>query len=294
MIDLAVHMRHPDQVSRFAEEKAGRFADGGSGTSEMGRKSVREILKASRLDRIYVGDEFCPRRLPGPRRWKTFREQAIAAGLKVTLLTPPMTDGEIAKSRSLFDILVPKDEVVVNDWGVMLFLEEEFPCLSVSMGRLLNRGMKDTRLSDRFLNCTADGQTLLEETTFDGSGFLAFASARGIHRLERDLAPHSASLGFLKTDLVHSIYFPFGYVATGRVCRIAEMKNGGAPRWVPGAPCRQDCKRAAIRMIHESTRLVHHQNGNTVFYRYPEYLLDRLAKITDFREIRLVYQGWAL
>lgn len=294
MTRLALHIRHPEQIGRLAKEKPDLTAGGGSRASEIGRKTIRRILKTYRFDRVYIGDEFCPRRLPGPERMRAFREQAGAAGLKVTLLTPPMTDSEIFQNYSVFEILVPEDEVVVNDWGVMLLLKDKFPRLSLSLGRLLNRGMKDTRLSEEFFQCQADGRTLLEETTFDGTEFLAFAATRGIDRLERDLAPHSASPSFLEGNLAHSIYFPFGYITTGRICRIAEMKKGGAPRWLPGAPCRQDCERTAFRMIHESTRLVHHQNGNTIFYRYPVSLLDRLAQIADQQEVRLVYQGKAL
>jgi hypothetical protein len=99
----------------------------------------------SSLDRIYVGDEFCPTRLPDPQELNRFCGFAEQKNLSLTLLTPVLTDQGIEHCTPLFDGLNqwnPKAEVVVNDLGVLFFLKKNIRIFNSPWADFSTRGLK--------------------------------------------------------------------------------------------------------------------------------------------------------
>ena len=128
--------------------------------------------------RLYIGDEFCIHRLPSIDELDAICQVAKGDFRGLTFLTPPLTDAGIDRCGPLFDILKDMDlgtEVVVNDWGVLLFLKEKYPSFQLSVGRLLNKGFKDPRLTnpDEALTFSAETAELFNTCTFDAVEFPA-------------------------------------------------------------------------------------------------------------------------
>ena len=265
-----------------------------------GEISLKDLYLEEALsspDRIYVGDEFCPTRLPDPPELSRFCESADRKNLPLTLLTPVLTDQGIEHCSPLFDRLNqwnPEAEVVVNDIGVLFFLKKNYPEFQLSMGRLFNKGFKDPRLKIRDLPSSKGMESILNDCSFDHQNFQALAENLGVHRLEQDLMPYAdpgfTSLSRLKT----TVYFPFGYVTTGRVCFTAGLNQKPDNRFRLAGKCSSPCTTQSLSLKHPSLAFKLFQKGNTIFYLYTLPMLRSLFKNARHQELRLVYQGGLL
>jgi hypothetical protein len=246
--------------------------------------------------RFYTGDEFCIHRLPRPDDLYALCQLAKAENRDLTFLTPPLTDDGMDQCRPLFDILKAMDlqtEVVVNDWGVLFFLKENYPLFQLSVGRLLNKGFKDPRLMDPDEAATFSAETaeLFNACTFDSVEFLAKMRELKVTRLERDLLPFGESEIKPPGGLQTSVYFPFGYITTGRVCWMKSFANADSRKFSLSNGCRQPCNKITLKLNHAKTNLQLFQAGNTIYYLYTPSKLATLMEQAKTQKLRLVYQG---
>lgn len=298
IMELACHIRHPNQLAHLAEmpKQLKQFYppdDTGALPS-----SIRSLSTA--CTRIYVGDEFCVARLPSLSQLKQFGETALKAEHELTLLTPVMTDMQIEHAAALFNYLdekLPGTEVVFNDWGVMAYVAATFSSLKLSAGRILNRGFKDPRLktptgpADRIdTHLTA----LLNGSTFDGPWIRDQLSALHIGRCEQDLFPYRTHPVTGGDGLETSIYFPFGYVTSGRICWMATFGQPADNHFTPPDHCSRPCAGTLLELNSPQFVFRIFQSGNTIFYLYPPDRLDSLLATANTQGLRLVYQGFGL
>ena len=292
-MELAVHLRDltdaqalndlPEQFSILYGEKAVKGLDWSA-------------LVDQRSLRLYIGDEFCIHRLPDIEELDAICQVAKGDFRGLTFLTPPLTDAGIDRCGPLFDILKDMDlgtEVVVNDWGVLLFLKEKYPSFQLSVGRLLNKGFKDPRLSnpDDAPELLADRAEFFNTCTFDSVEFPAKMQQLKVKRLERDLFPFGEPEIKRHGELQTSVYFPFGYITTGRVCWMSSFHAVAGRKFSISNGCRRTCQKLSLKLNHAKTDLQLFQTGNTIFYLYPPSKLAALVKQAETQKLRLVYQG---
>ena len=295
-MELGIHFRSGHQrepPDRWAEHIASLYeqdvATHVSWIEEIGRT----------FSRVYLGDEFCSNRLPNPEELRTLLRICKEWGKEVTLLTPPLTDDEIERQTSLFDQLGETDasaEVVFNDWGVLSFLKERYPAFRFSAGRLLNKGFKDPRLLDApsFSSLSIEAGSLLGASSFDQRQIQDQLRELGVTRIERDLLPYAERPPATAPGLATSIYFPFGYLATGRVCWMASFDRVAAETFVPLKECSRPCRRGPLRIKSDSFSTPVIQSGNTLHYLYTPPMLAAIRNEARRKKVRLVYQGFAV
>jgi hypothetical protein len=214
----------------------------------------------------------------------------------LTFLTPPLTDDGMDRCGPLFDFLKERGlgtEVVVNDWGVLLFLKEKYPLFQLSVGRLLNKGFKDPRLMnpDGASEFSAETAELFNTCTFDSIEFLAKMQELNVTRLERDLLPFGEPEIKRRGGLQASVYFPFGYITTGRVCWMKSFDTSAGRKFSISNGCRHACNKISLKLNHAKTDLPLFQTGNTIFYLYAASKLAALTQRAKTQKLRLVYQG---
>lgn len=291
-MQLAAHIRHPHQLDHLDRIPAhlGQFYD---------EASVWPADLDVACRRVYLGDEFCAARMPSLARMQRLADAAAACGCAITLLTPVLSDDEIDRNAPLFKHLArhfPGTEVVFNDWGVMADLKANCPSLVLSAGRILDKGFKDPRLprDNGSRKNTGPADALLASATFDGGPIREQLSTLGIRRRERDLLPYRPHLPARAKGIETSLYFPFGFVTSGRVCWSATFADGQGGRFVPPAQCSRPCRQMLLELTHPGFGFRLFQSGNTIFYRYPRAHL--VALLTDARQTgqRLVYQGFGM
>ena len=253
-------------------------------------------LMAENSVRIYVGNEFCIHRLPHIDELDAVCRSANAISGGLTLLTPPLTDEGMEKCAAVFEYFkenAPQAEVVVNDWGVLLFLQQRYPLFRLSLGRLLNKGFKDPRLRDpkEASQFSAETAELFNTCTFDANEFAEKMQELKVKRLERDLLPYGEAEVPDHGGLESSVYFPFGYVSTGRLCWMASFNASAAIKYSIAGGCRQPCNTMSLKLNQAGTNLQLFQAGNTIFYLYAPSKLAALVKQAKAQNLRLVYQG---
>jgi hypothetical protein len=294
-MDFAVHLRALDQRDKLDAlseevEKLCRISPGGK--ARWGKGPLPDV------SRLYLGDEFCLHRLPRLSDLVSFHRFAQAKALPITLLTPVCTTAGLKKLEALFDFLKVSDEdveVVANDWGTLVFLRERYPRFRVATGRMLNKGFKDPRIKapERLASLSPEAKELLTQSTYDGREIGKKMTELGVTRWERDLLPYQRSGWGKASGMAVSIYFPFGYFTSGRVCWVASAGNSAPQKFIPLDECSQPCRLSAFELQSKDFSLPVCQNGNTLFYRYTPKMVASLLRRAQGRGVRLVYQGFA-
>jgi hypothetical protein len=295
-MELAIHIRQPgqlDELDRIPEQVCGLYQDLEPEVEEW----VRSI--PGRVDRVYLGDEFCIHRMPVPDALQRITLSAARKGWPVTLLTPPVTNEGLERCSRLLRLLeqeAPGAEVVVNDWGLLCLAKDEYPSVPVAAGRLLNKGFKDPRLADseRAAEISEDAQELLNGSTFDTPDIEKKLWGIDVRRFERDLLPYGEPDLKSAVGLGTSVYFPFGYVSTGRVCWVASFEAPAARKFSPLTACHGPCNGLLLEMNGAQSNFRLFEGGNTVFYLYPPSVLGSFATDPTYEAVRLVCQGLAI
>ena len=298
---ISLHIRWAGQVcpAPSVREHVESLYERLTGSSAGGIGLHPFIEEDPEIDRWYIGDEFCASRLPSPRRAADFVRRSGEAGVALTLLTPILTDdqidGLVPVLECLSDASAPA-EVTVSDWGLLFFLKKRFPELPLALGRLLNKGFKDPRLGapEAVIAEAENDLAFLKHATFDQPRFREKAAALGVQRLERDLMPYDRRTAFEEGPQALSVYFPFGYVTTGRVCWPSTFAPGREEDFRPRRNCARICEGRPLALSHSAAAFPIRQNGNTIFYLYPQDTLAALFHSAGEGRLRLVYQGLAL
>ena len=122
--------------------------------------------------------------------------------MSVTLLTPYVSDAGIESLKPLFKMLSESgtNEVVFNDWGVLNLLRREFPRLKPVQGRLMNKSLRDPRVTGVYAASDAPAPALvsLRRSNLDCTSYTGFLSGLGVDTVELD----TVGLDTVELDLV--------------------------------------------------------------------------------------------
>jgi hypothetical protein len=155
-----------------------------AGASELDREpavpaELERLLGPVRFTRIAYGTEFCEHLLPSPDALR----RVVATGRRLTFLTPYMSDEGIAQLRGLLPLLQDA-EVVFNDWGVLRLLRKEFPHLTPVQGRLLNKSLRDPRVTTIYAETASaspeSSLRVLQRSNLDNTTYLALLDRNGV------------------------------------------------------------------------------------------------------------------
>lgn len=240
--------------------------------------ATRPDADASGYSRIYYGHEFCERLLPTPAELKAALASAGPMGAAFTFVTPYVTERGLGRVRDLLVVFAahhPDGEVVFNDWGVLRLLNREFATLTPVMGRLMTKMKRGPRLADlvdRFNAATAD---YFRTCSLDVPIYREFLLQERVARVELDNVLQGIDLCLDGTGLYASIYVPFGYIATTRLCLAAACDTHGMEDEVGVLPCKQECRDYTFEVQPHGAASVQLRKGNTVFFentRLPDNL----------------------
>jgi hypothetical protein len=210
-----------------------------------------------------------------------------------------MSDEGIAQLRGLLPLLQDA-EVVFNDWGVLRLLRKEFPHLTPVQGRLLNKSLRDPRVTTIYAETASaspeSSLRVLQRSNLDNTTYLALLDRNGVRAVEMDNLPQGTDTSFAQYGIRVSVYLPFGFISTSRVCMAAGLHYRAAEKFQPGAPCRHECQTHQLEYTYSNSPFSNRDQkfllkGNTYFYRHSEPMLQALAaEASKGRIARLIYQ----
>ncbi|MFZ2223510.1 MAG: hypothetical protein WAV26_02355 [Candidatus Deferrimicrobium sp.] len=242
--------------------------------------------------RVYVGNETCERLLPTPKAIGSWAAAARGARVALSLVLPPLSRDGLAKAEGVVRALqgVEDSEVVAGDWGTVHRLRSRYPGLTLVLGRLTHKMLRDPRLADRFDSPLAPlpARSALCRSGELAPGFRALMERYGIGRREIDpfLQPLEGDEWEGRGERL-SVHLPYQFVTMGRGCLPAAMHVRRKGRFVAGGPCRTECAKYAVEFRvpvpggNGAGRLLL-SLGNALYHAVPPHVVERaLARLSS-------------
>jgi len=256
-------------------------------TVALAARLIEERFGEIAFTRCVFGNEFCEHLIPSPAALKAALAAAQARRLNFTLLTPYVSNVGLAELRALFAVLTQHSsgEVVFNDWGVLNLLRREFPQLVPVQGRLLNKSLRDPRVTTMYASAPAPTAALssLQRSNLDCASYTGFLARLGVSATEMDNLPQGNDLSFAQSGLGINVYLPFGFISTSRICMAAGLHYRKSDKFQPGAPCRHECQTHLLEYTYTNSPFGNRDQkfylkGNTYFYVHTEAMLRALLE----------------
>lgn len=266
------------------------------------RDAVREAFGPARFSRLYFGNEFCERLAPLPHEVVAAYEAAVHRGLRFSLLTSYVTNAGVDRYTRLFERLSSLSgdaiEVIVNDWGLLRLLRRGFPTLRLVLGRLMNRMLRDPRIAGAFASAHAPDAALsvLKQSAVSAPIYRRFLGHLGVEMVEFDNVIQGLDMDFRELGIAGSIYLPYGYIATGRVCMIGSLRLPSREAFDVTSACHRECQLYTLRFPYSDAPFGNRdqefiQRGNTCFYfQDREMILSAARMIERLGMTRIVVQ----
>ncbi len=238
---------------------------------------LRSHLIPEKLERVYFGVEFCQRLIPEIGDVGRALELTREAGLALSFLTPPVTDAGLGTLRSRFALLekgveeAGDIEIIVNDWGTLRVVKKEFPGLRPVLGRMMNKMVRDPRVAPYYdsSNAPSDGLKAVQQSSVTNPLFERELRKWGVERHEFDNLYQGVKQE--GEGVCFSVYLPYGYVATGRVCMPGSLNLEKGDKFTVYVGCHREC-REFTQVLHNTETILSNrsldliQRGNTIFY----------------------------
>ncbi|HZM88607.1 MAG TPA: hypothetical protein VFF31_18935 [Blastocatellia bacterium] len=252
---------------------------------DLTRRLIEEYFGSVAFTRCAYGNEFCEHLIPSAQQLKAVLTAAHDREMSVTFLTPYVSDAGIESLKPLFELLDQDGagEVVFNDWGVLNLLRREFPRLRPVQGRLMNKSLRDPRVTGVYASSEAPAPALvsLRRSNLDCTSYTGFLSGLGVDSVELDNLPQGVDLSFAENGVKASAYVPFGFISTSRICMAAGIHYDKRDKFQPGAPCHHECQTHLLEYTYTNTPFENRDQkfylkGNSYFYVHTEAMLRAL------------------
>ncbi len=236
--------------------------------------------------RIYFGNEFCQNLIPSVQEMAYILDTVSKKRMDFTLATPFVTNEGMARLIPLIEYIsnrLAASEIVINDWGLLRWLNRRYPHLKLSLGRLLTKQKRGPRILNLMHRVPAGMVRHFSQSNADVPILTNFLISKGVTRIELD----NLLQGIVRNnpEIKGSLYIPFAYVTTTRFCLINDYRNRHRrPRGV--FVCKRECRDYLLRLRHKKMPVELLLKGNTQFFKN-ERLPDNLEKLNIDR---LVYQ----
>ncbi|WP_088185733.1 hypothetical protein [Desulfosporosinus sp. FKA] len=266
---------------------------------EISENVLGEIL----FTRIYFGQEFCERSIPSLREVLDVYSRAREYGQELTLVTPYVTENGLTKLRQLLQGLSKEGlalEVVVNDWGILYLLNQEYPGFKPIIGRQLNKAWRDPRigtLTENKKKSHGQKSSSLPMTSFESDIIQKVFTDFGVSHVELDIPPSGLN-DFERWNNKVSLYFPYTAISSGRMCLLRSWGYQKGDKFkTTDKTCGHTCRQFWIELSDKSGQVPVSPNwhivqkGNAIFCVFKEgFLKDTLNIISRIGIDRLIFQ----
>lgn len=229
--------------------------------------------------RLYIGSEFCSRRLPIPNEIDRTASLCKDRGAFVTFVTPVTPQSALGKVRSLIDHTAGIDvidEIVVGDWGVLQYIHNTHKGrFKISLGRILAKQRSGPRI-ELLKSASPSQYESSKRCHLDVPEFIEDMKSLGVERFEMDYPIQGIDRAFLSAlsqKIKLTLWRPFVYVSCTLRCPVDAAG---------GCPCIDVCYK--MKSKHFPVPLL--SRGNAVFYRNDDVPFDDMGDFFD----RIVYQ----
>lgn len=239
-----------------------------------------EKYKDHKIDYLYFGNEFCEYKIPSVTQLDKIISLCKKEDIHCVLVTPVVTDYGIERLSFIFDYLKENDiclEIVVNDVGVLELINRKKLVNKLIIGRVFDKTSHDSRASEEELDdyYGENGKRFAMTPGVLSQHSQIIYKQYGVERYEFDIPKIGITLPKIGD---YSLYWPYTYLTTGRVCLLRSIDLKGRDKFlVGGEKCHKNCLKYKIEkrkplngyVVSENGKkmeLFLFQRGNTVFF----------------------------
>jgi len=224
-----------------------------------------------KYSRLYFGNEFCERLIPNKEDISFVLEFIKRKKIELTLITPYVTDNGLNNLKNLFKLVIKENlsnEIVINDWGVMrLLLNDYKEKFKLVLGRLLTKQKRGPRILHFINNLPKEALNHFKSSNIIDPTMIHFLSKRNIGRVELDNPLQSIGMDFSKTKIKASMYYPYSYVTTTRMCLTNSCDKVTERGRIGIFPCGRECQNYYFILKQKEMPKKLILKGNTQFYK---------------------------
>jgi len=219
------------------------------------------------FSRLYFGNEFCQQLIPSVSEMEQVLDFVSTNDLDFTFVTPYVTDEGLKRLEVLLEMVqkMPGSEVVFNDYGVLRVLVKRYGDLEPVMGRLLNKIKRGPRLMRVIDKLPESSVEYFRSSNLTVPALRQFLSSNGIGRVELDNVLQGSDL--LLDGLEASLYVPFAYVTTTRLCLVNSCDVPGREEMIGIFACNKECQKYTFYLRNPVMPVTLIRKGNTIFFR---------------------------
>lgn len=237
--------------------------------------------------RLYFGVEFCQNLIPSIEDLNYILGFISKKGMDFTFVSPYLTNKGMEKLKLLLSNLInqqPRNEIVINDWGLLGWIIQEYSNLNLVLGRLLTKQKRGPRILSLIGRVPDSMVEHFRQSNVDSLICSNFLISKGIKRIELD----NLLQGINRPShlLKGSLYFPFAYVTTTRFCLTSSYADKVDKPLRAIFPCNKECQNYTFKLQHRRMPVELFLKGNTQFFKN-EHLPRNLSQLDIDR---IVYQ----
>ncbi|MEC1778064.1 hypothetical protein [Schinkia azotoformans] len=248
---------------------------------------LQSFYESPTFTRLYVGSEFCQYRLPKVHDLVRTYHKAVKSGFLFTFVTPYITQAGMVQLKQLLAVLHEEAlknndtiEIVVNDWGVLYEVNQNYSQFQPVVGRLLNKMIRDPRVAHLYdrEDAPQKANAVLQTSAVSVSYFKRFLQTNQVKRIEFDNLIQNMGSPLGEEDFSSSLHIGFGVIASGRSCLVGTLHRPKEEKFKGEVKCKQQCRHYQVELVSKKERLGalptrNIQKGNSVFYQQTEELL---------------------
>ena len=218
--------------------------------------------------RLYFGNEFCEHLIPSVIDLEQVLDFVSGKSLDFTFVSPYVTNNGLRRLEILFQEIAqkrPNSEVAFNDYGILRILNTHYTELEPVMGRLLNRMKRGPRLMmviDKLPRTTVE---YFQSSNLTVPILGQFLNKNRVRRVELDNVLQG--IDFRPDTLEVSIYVPFAYVTTTRLCLVNSCDIPEKMETIGIFPCGKECQKYTFYLRNPIMPVTLIRKGNTIFFK---------------------------
>jgi hypothetical protein len=232
-------------------------------------ENLKYFEDTDEFSRLYFGIEFCERLIPSVDELQEIMKFVNEKKIDFTLVTPYVTEDGLERVERLLkkvNEVKPESEVVFNDWGVFQFMDDRYPRLVPVLGRLLNKMKRGPRILNVLDKIPEESVKYFRSPSLTVSKIREFLLKKRIGRVEFDNLLQGVDLERTGDEIKKSLYMPFAYITTSRLCLTSLCDRPDKVREVGILPCHKECQRYTFYLKNPIMLTTLIRKGNTLFF----------------------------
>lgn len=240
---------------------------------------AKQIYKISEIDclegkyqRIYYGNQFCSHLIPNKEQIKKVYSGCKDKKIELTLVLPYIIEENFSQLIHILDYMYEnkmKCELVINDWGLMEYLKNNFEnYFQMVLGNLLNKCKKSPAIDNIYHHLNVRQQEVLSSSSASSTIFIDLLKRYGIYRVEFENLMQGNDI---KDDfpLEKTLHYPYVFVSTARKC-ITELVIQDKD-YFDIVHCDHSCSNTKLYLKNNVWNKDMILKGNTYFYENKQF-----------------------